>query len=186
MFRWIFILCSFFPSLAFADVIVDRIVLKINDSAFTQRELETYLLVKAVRKKQRELVATQENWERAVKYFKNDMLIHEESRKLKYPVETPATLPQDVKDIQASLQADGEWKALADRLLINEKDIEAVVRMLLRVEKYKGEQRETSLDTVSVPPARRVPFLEKRNYVRFYDDAMSYRRIEPRVYKFHK
>jgi len=167
-------------------IVVDRIVMKINETAFTQRELENYLLVKAVRRSQKQLIATQENWEASVQLFKNDMLIYEESRKLRYPVEIPTTLPSDVKAVQQVIETNPEMKNLEDRLLLNERDIDNVLRMMLRIEKFKVDQRDNAAEVIAVPQKKRVPFLEKRNYIRMYDDAMSYRRIQPNAFPFSK
>lgn len=184
--RVFFLAMMILPNVCLGSVMIDRILMKINESAFTQRELENYLLVKAVRKSQRQLIASEKNWYSAVRAFKDDMLIYEESRKLRYPVEASATLPADVQYVKAAIQKDAELRILADRLLLTEKDIETILRVMLRVDKYKGEQRENAFDTMGVPPKRRVPFLDKRNSVRMYDDAMSYRHIEPNAFKFNK
>ena len=176
-----------FASVGFAEpVVVDRILLKINESAFTQRELENYMLVKAIRRSNRELVASQQNWESSVQFFKDDMLVYEESRKLRYPVEASTKIVEDARNIFVTIQTDSELKSLADRLLLSEKAIQNILRMMLRVEKFKVEQRDTAMDVIAVPQKKRVPFLEKRNFIRMYDEAMTYKRIEPSAFKFNK
>lgn len=178
IFAFLFCLSSF----CFGEtLVVNRLLLKINDSAYTQRELEIFLLIKAIQKRDKTLLASEQNWKLALKNFKNDMLLYEESRKLRYSIESSKDLSTEVQQIKDAMEADAEFKAYAGRLGIHTKDIEQKLRISLRIEKYKIDQRDSAFENPNAMSAR-FSLLEKRNYVRYYNDADVYVYIQPNAF----
>jgi hypothetical protein len=145
--------------------------------------MENHLLVKALQKSKRELIATAQNWESSVNAFKNDMLSFEESRKLRYTLESITNLAEQVQAIRSTIESDKQTSDLAKRLLISDRDIERILKDLVRIDKYKIDMKDSSFETMGVPPDRRVPSLEKRFFVQIYDGAMNYITIQPSAYK---
>lgn len=180
-----FLLCSQF---AFAQNVtfINRELLKVNENSYTQREAEIYLLVKALRKSERSFLAKEANWKRALRDYKNDMLVYEDSRKLRYTMDSGTDFKDEIKSIRKSIQEDKELRDLASRLVISDKDILNALLTLGRVDKYKMDQNENPIESSFVHKSRRVPTLDKKSYVYFYKDAFVYRYIQPNAFKLHK
>ncbi len=164
-----------------AEILFDRVLFKINDASFTQREMEIYLLVKALQLSQNELIATEKNWQSALLNYKNAMLIYEESKKLHLSTEQVG-LDKQVLALRTMILNDKALNMLGDRLGIDDKDIELTLHISARVEKAKNVQKESLNDSLGIPPAKKVPILDRKNFVRIFDDAEIYRLIQPKAF----
>lgn len=178
-------ICLLFISvscLCYAEKTVNRMILKINNNAYTQREMETYLLVKALQKDKRSFLATAENWSESLKNYKEDMLIYEEALKLRFNFGRDTDLKETVEMIMAKVTKDKDLNPYAKRLLLIEEDYAKALSLYKNVEKYRPSLKENPSNLAQMPPDRRVSYLERRNYSRFYDDAFTYRVIEPSLF----
>ncbi len=165
-------------------VTIDRVILKVNDSTYTQRDLEIYLLVKALAVAQSQGIATENNWQDSVQRFKTDMLAYEETFKLRY-ASSSKIADAELAKVRTLITASKELNDLSQRLVIADKDIEQSLIMLERIQKYNKEQKE-SVESQGIPHERRVPLAEKRNFVRIFDDAHEYRFIQPSAFSAAK
>lgn len=166
-------------------VLFDRVLFKIGEASFTQREMEIYLLVRNLQFDRKEPIANEQNWSSTLQNFKNAMLVYEESKKLHLNIEQ-AGLDKQVATIKNAILNDKSLTELSDRLGVDEKDIELTLLVSARVEKAKHVQKENLSETLGIPPAKKVSALDKKHFVRFFDDAETYRLIQPKAFLLRK
>ncbi len=182
--KLVVLLLSIFSVESYArSILIDRLLLKINDTAYTQRDMETYLFVKALHKKNEDIFVKDKNWNASLKIFKNDMLIYEEFHKLRYTLDAQVKLSEELQQILAKIESDEDLKKLTQRLCIAETKIEQVLHMISRIEQYKTDVKESVFELPNISESHRVSVLEKRNSVFFYKDAGVYLFIAPNAYK---
>lgn len=165
-------------------LLVDRMLLKINDTAFTQRDAETYLLLKAILQEDRTLIPSAQSWTKGLREFKNDMLLYEESQKLRHisPF-TESQLNQLMGQIQKQSK-EGPAGELAKRLALSEGDWKDALQIFLKVEKAKNTEHSPAEKRQTSGGNQKFSELEKKNYVRFFEDAESYKVIHPSQFRF--
>ncbi len=162
---------------AFAErITIDRMLLKVNETAYTQRQLEVYLLVKSLRADTEPWIVSQNNWNKTLKVLKQDMLSCEETYKHRTATFAKIT-NEDVQSIQKLIASRPETQELSQRLAISSKDVEQSLAMLARVQRQNREQLEQK-DFQGIPQQRRVASIEKRNSFRFYDGTEAYRHLQ--------
>ena len=168
-------------SLHAEPVLVNRLLIKINESSFSQREMEIYFLAKSLSLNNKDLVVTENNWPVLIRAYKDDMMLYEETRKLHYSQDIEKDMGKKLALVKDGIQKDPFLGGIEKRLAMNDRDLEIALVALARVEKFRSEQKE-STDPLKAPPNRRVPSIEKRNYVRYFQEAGRYRYIQPQAF----
>jgi hypothetical protein len=180
--RFIFqcLLCFVFSISAYAEpILFNRVILKVNETAYTQRQLEIYELVKSLHTSSSPLLASAENWKSLLMMFKEDLLVYEEASKLRYASHPSFNAADERQRLKKIIEGDKKLSDLADRLSLSDADYDKTLLMIHKIVSYKEKQEVNPLDVSGIPPDRRVPYLERRVYVRFYEGAFEYRFIQP-------
>ncbi|MBI2603513.1 MAG: hypothetical protein HYW48_10715 [Deltaproteobacteria bacterium] len=173
-----------FPrSLGAETIVIDRMILKINETAFTQREVETYFLVKAVTSADYNLLPNEQTWGKVLTEFKNDILLYEESQKLRHVSPTPQADLDKTMNLLREKTKHGLPGAFAERLALKEQDLLTALQIFLKVEKVR-DQKATPIGSHKRSSDGRLAIsdLEQKNYVRFFDDAEVYKLIQPNAF----
>lgn len=161
--------------------IVDRMVLKVNDSAYTQREVELYFLVKAFLREDPALLVGANNWKIRLHNFKDDALVFEDSTRMSVGmIAIPAELQKKLKAIYQN----NLYRPELDRLVVVDRDLEVAAYFLRTVERHidnidrTGQKRRFAMRQ----RGKKRGDLELRHFIFFYQDAEQYRLLRPRQF----
>lgn len=187
MFRLSIVLMAtfFVPAAGFAQL-GDRLIIAINDSPYTQRQIETHISVKeSLRKGDQVRLIRPDDWASAVDVFTEDMIIFQESLRLGSFEPADQLVDRFVGAVQERLAADKGFAANIKRLGVNERELRGALEAVLRIESFrKSKDRQDELagqvrSTVDEGKESWFADLEQRAVIRLFKDAKIYKKIEP-------
>lgn len=162
----------FFLPFCYGAVLGDRLLLEINTYSYTQRQLETHMLIKKniEARYQTTTLFSQENWRNLLNTFLQDMLILLEIERYGWYEPSPADIETARQNILKNL---GNAPADFVRLGIDSSMLMNLIVSNLKITLYRKQQ--TSLTEGS----SWLEKLEKKNYIRLYYQSSIYQAIFP-------
>jgi len=178
-----------FASTGVAAQISDRLVLEINNTPYTQRQVEIYSLVKAAldaKPGTTVAVTDAKNWQDHLEGFRRDMLIEQEASRLG-GFNTTEQMQQKAAEIYVQKTAgNAAVKAAAERLALSPAGVARILATVLRVEGLRrSKQRQDAINDSSTTRQQRqnsedtawLDDLANRASIRYYKGALSYETI---------
>lgn len=177
------------PSSPGSPAIIDRQLLEVESNSYTQRHFEIYFLVRQLllsRNSKPDLALRQENWERELQNFKNEMLINhfmdQETQRLSSLFPNKSMLETAFDMVQNRSQKVTAAQEISKRLQIHEDELRRALTQILKVQSYLKSRTRLlevgadvenwgyELDDQSAWFTR----IEQTFRYRFYDDAKQY------------
>ena len=165
------IILLFIP-FCYGAVLGDRLLLEINTHIYTQRQLESHMLIKKnieARYRTAELF-NQDNWRELLNTFRQDMLILLEIERYGWYEPSPADIETAQQNILRNL---GSNPSDFVRLGIDNSMLMNLIISNLKIALYRNRQATLSEGNSWLEK------LEKKNYLRFYHQSSIYRPIFP-------
>lgn len=173
-----------------AIVVGDRAVLSINNTTYTQRQVEMYIVIKESLRKNTALesarVVHAGNWLEALTVFTEDMIIHQESLRLGGLQAADQLIDRFSNLIKEKNAKSPLFRATMERLGADQVGITRVLDTVIRVAAFrrsKDRQASTSGapeidDSESTQPSW-LTDLNERAIIRRYEGAQSFIEIAP-------
>lgn len=173
--------------------LLDRLIVEINGKSYSQKQLETYELLRtiAMGDEPRSGLPSSERWAQQVEQFKNEMIVYTQLENDQQKLESFAADSKKMQDAETALgSAQGKNPEL-DHFIrgrqLSEADISRVFLMVFRVEAYtKSRQQLTAAKTQDDnsftqldPKADWFQALSKATAYRFYTRAKDYAALVP-------
>ncbi len=172
-----------------APVLGDRILFEINNSYFTQRQLEVYLLIKeALRKRapgQNVTVVSKKTWQAAMKSFETDMLIQQEVQKFGSFLPSKEISDKTIALVERRNQNDSVFQNAKKRLAISRENMVWAVSTILQIQAFRKNKNRGEKYTRQAnrnQPAW-LEELRLRMVIRKFKGADTYVQIVPAVAK---
>lgn len=170
-----------------AATIGDRLILDINGLQYTQRQLESYLLVRAMllSGSQPASVLAAENWGSSLLAFEQAMMIEQEAFRLGGFQPSELMIKTSMEIIKKKLGTDSDELRQAQRLGLDDKGMERIVASILRAEGLRRSRQRVMSDASVNKNERRsgedewLVDLKRRAIVRRYNGADNYLQISP-------
>jgi hypothetical protein len=166
----------------------DRLVLELASSVFTQRSLETYVLVKhAVFSNGTYRNITASNWEDIRDEFLADMIIDREASRLGSFRVNPETMKGAMDKFDESVKTNSEFKAQISELRLSPPRLQQEIAAALRIEAFKRSKspdRNVEMSDLEFQPnsvtQKQEWFLKFKHasMYRWYSGSSTYVRIK--------
>lgn len=106
--------------------LINRLLININKSQYTQRELEIYILVKKISEEKEDLYPiTTQNWDLFLKEFSTDFLIYQTAREIAFYGKT-----KNKKE---------EWKSFLEKVKISQREYTTIKEKILELNPSQNE-----------------------------------------------
>jgi hypothetical protein len=157
----------------------DRLLLEIGRVAYPQSYLEAYMVLKGVlgkhlKNKAQAAVPALSDWQQALPYFKREMLISREAKRLGRFYPTPTAIREVMDDVEIQRLQDRDFSNVLLRLNLNRSQLVKFVAEVLQVDEFARNKNQTGQDSW-------YEELEKQYIVRFFQNAETYVPIQPRI-----
>jgi len=159
----------------------DRILLEINNSFYTQRQMESYLFLKDFVRgeyKGKTNHMNQDNWKPRLESYLYDMLIHQDTQRMGSFFPNDKSISGAMNAIKAEAKKSPEFFGRMKFLGVDGKNLRRVVAQILQVEGYR---RSKSLDSKSAPSKRRAlnwaTDLRKKFVIRHFDGSKKFEEL---------
>ncbi len=172
-----------------AETIGDRLLLDINGLQYTQRQFESYLLVRGMLLSggQTAHILSNENWRSSLQSFEQAMMIEQEAFRLGGFQPSELMVETSMEIIKKKGTPDSEEGRQMQRLGLDDKASERIVASILRAEGMRRSRQRAASDNNVTGGGRRQAGLEeewlvdlkRRAVVRRYNGAESYIMIKP-------
>jgi hypothetical protein len=181
--------CLMSGSAAFA-VLADRLVVEVDGTAYTQRQVELYTTLKSVLRQSDESQVTimdEKNWSEGVEEFARDMMLEHEAQRLGSFQPSRKVVLEAEKMIVSTRQKNLAFGTFLERMdassLSLRRTLASVVRVhsfILSKESFANSKKKTkvSKDWQNEEWFKR---LEERSSYRYYANGAKYEVITPRV-----
>jgi hypothetical protein len=158
-------------------ILGDRIILKINTSVFSQRDMELHLMILAALDDVRSpklFPLTNSNWLQALLLFKNDMLTYSEAEKLRQLRFEEQERSKQLATVTSNL-ANATYQENIKRLGIKNAEISEHLSKILIITQLKRslEDKTKSKEDYNTWLTK----TEKNYFFRFFEDAQTYKPI---------
>jgi hypothetical protein len=181
------ILMTLLPGPAFAQILGARAILEISKTAYTQRSMEIYLLVRFILQggNVSEYHLRKENWLTALQNFKKDMIIATESERLRQLRLSESEQTELLGKVNTALQA----KAIQGYVIvlgITQADIRNAVNKFVLTD-ILIKNAEQSFRSNSKNKGTAFNFeewetqLERSYFIRFFSEAEIFKPITPNL-----
>lgn len=174
-------------ALAQQEIVGDRLVVELNGVKYTQRQVESYYLVKVMLSQVDGagfVPITPKTWPQILQMFQEEMILEQEAQRLGSfrPVERIMT--QASKVLVQRLRSSGEADNAAKRLGIEGDSLNQVLQIVLRIEAFRqNKQRQLQAEGDASQLVAEVPqwFTElvSRAVFRTFSGAENYVLIQP-------
>jgi len=169
-------------------VVGDRLIVSINSTPYSQRQLECYLLVKESLRDGSNgpvPVLTAAYWPAALAAFAEDMIVHQEAHRVGSYQASDAALKIAREKFEKRRELDAGTNASARRLGIEERTLLRTLHTVLRTEAFRrNKDRQSVVARVDDEGAPKwFEDIRNRAVVRFYSGAESYIEINPSTEK---
>ena len=170
----------------------DRLVVAVNGVPYTQRQVESYVLVKeSLRKEAMTRVLGARDWSEALAAFAEDMTVLQESERLGSFQTEGALLEKYRTQLDARIAAGASLKAAVRRLDMANTELSRTLEGVLRVAAFRHGKDHTP-GSANATPARdgegrsgSVPRwledLTARTVIRYFEDASRFQAIAPEL-----
>ncbi len=185
-----FFLCA---TLLAEQFLLDRLIVEINGKSYSQKQLETYMLLRtiAMGEELNNAFPTAANWPEEVEQFKNEMVVYTQLENDQQKLDSFAPDSKKVQDAETALASLQSKNSQLDRFLrqrqLTEGDIAKILTSIFRIEGYtKSRQQLTAAKTqddisfVRIDPnADWFQALSKATAFRFYAKAKEFGTLVP-------
>ncbi|MFK7823676.1 MAG: hypothetical protein AB8G05_05955 [Oligoflexales bacterium] len=157
------------------QVLGDRLLMDINHYTFSQRQMEVYLLIKALiyKPENPRVKLNQESWLSSIEKFREDMLIYLETKRLGR-FQPPDDKVQNItRDLERRLYNSPNIQEDAKRLGLDRLTLLRTVANVIQVEEYR------KLKSMNQEPGW-VKSLEPKYVVRSFKGSHKYQKISPK------
>ncbi|RYZ50576.1 MAG: hypothetical protein EOP07_22725 [Proteobacteria bacterium] len=172
---------------------LDRLIVEINGKSYSQKHLETYILLRtiAMGEEPRRALPSAENWAEHIEQFKNEMIVYTQLENDPQKLESFAPdskRVQDAESILTSLQSkNSELDKFIRQRQLSEANISEILTMVFRVEAYvksrlqlaAARSQDESAFTRLDPTADWFLALAKATPYRFFAKAKDYVALMP-------
>jgi hypothetical protein len=173
-----------------AVVLGDRAVLSINNTTYTQRQVEMYIVIKESLRKNTALESARivhaGNWLEALTVFTEDMIIHQESLRLGGLQATDQLIDRFSNLIKEKNVKSPLFRATMDRLGADQVGVTRVLDTVIRVAAFRRskDRQATStgtpeIDDVDNSQPSWLSELKDRAIIRRYEGAQAFLEISP-------
>lgn len=166
-----FLLTSAFDLGLGAEILGDRVLVEVDRVAFTQRQLESYMLVRSILDggdaKSFGAIISPISWVTTVDDYVNDTIVHLEAERVGSFQPAPRSLATATEVLDGRMREDGEWRVHQQRLGISQAEMKALILRALRVAALKRSQGDEL----------KVEELRARSHVRYFADALRHKAI---------
>ncbi len=172
------------------QVVGDRMIIEVNNTSYTQRQVELYSLVKQlVTKDDADIILPDEStWEAILDAFEQDVVVELEALRLGSFNPSDASV-EKVKDILLQkLKVSKNASAAATKLRVDDKTLARALTSVMRVESFSRNKRKQATLMNSVLADERAPEaaagewlkdLKARAVSRYFKSARRYIAISP-------
>lgn len=172
-------------------VLGDRIIIEVNNTPYTQRQMELYSLVKQLLlPNDRPLVlANADTWEGILNDFEDDVVVELEALRLGSFNPSDAAVAKAEEVLNKKITASADARAAREKLKMDRKTSMRVLTSVMRVEAFaRSKQKQTSLMNSVLSEEDAPPVtssgdwrkdLKARAVSRYFKDAKSYVSISP-------
>lgn len=160
----------------------DRLVIGVNNVPYSQRQVESYILVKESLRKTSDgtsRVIDARSWKDALQVFGEDMIVLQEAERLGSYQNEGALVEKFRAVFRQKATAGSALAAAQSRLGIDEASVKKTLESVLRVVAFRKAKDRGSDDAKAGQKSKWLTELTDRAVVRFYQDAESYVVIEP-------
>lgn len=180
----------FFTTIAEGAVVGDRAVLSINNTTYTQRQVEMYIVIKESLRKNAAIesarVVNATNWTEALTVFTEDMTIHQESLRLGGLQAADQLIDRFSNLIKEKNAKSQLFRATMERLGADQVGITRVLDTVIRVAAFR-RSKERQAATAGVPEIDDgdgsqpvwLTELKERAIVRRYEGTQDFITIAP-------
>ncbi len=156
---------------------LDRAVIEVNKTTFTQRSMELYFTVKSVFESNDSQTKTpfflnKENWSKYLSQFTRDMVLFKDAQRAGSFLPSKKRLQESAQKIHQTMDQDPNLKKELHRLAVTVEDIAVTLGRVSRVQTYLAS-KSRSLST----PIKKSQWLEgivESSVIRFYEGASEY------------
>lgn len=158
----------------------DRVVVAVNSIPYTQLQVERYISVKeSLRDDAKTSQTVQEsNWPMALEAFIRDMMIHQDATKSSGFRPTKEAIYKLRALSDKNIGTAPQFKADFVRLGLDRAQIETEVLKIATVENYRRGKKSLDINGTQTA-ANWEEELVKRSIVRYFDDAKTWKQINP-------
>lgn len=170
----------------------DRVISAVDEVPYTQRQLETYFLVKESLRggpSRPGAPVSKQNWSEAVQAFNQDMMIYQEAVRLGGFQPTEDMSSRYFEMVQETLSENKAFRSMALRLGADDEVLRSMLEKVLRIalfrnskDKQEAISRKRSEVVEEEPGGKDGQWLETlktRTVVRLFKEADVYWRIDP-------
>src|SRR5690606_35170412 len=116
----------------------DRLVIAINDTPYTQRQIEMYITIKeSLRKSDNVRLIQPSDWADVVDVFTEDMIIFQESLRLGSFEPADPLVGRFLSAVKDKISQDRKFGAELKRLGVEEPDLRSALQTVLRIDSYR-------------------------------------------------
>jgi hypothetical protein len=155
--------------------IADRLVVEVDNKAFTQREIEIHFLCSCLMRQlaEKNCIIDSANWMDVTKLFTDDMIIRQQAGSMVVQQAPTKAIDKASDDVLKKINASPPLIALRDRLQITPKDIRRAINEIFGIEVFK--QRKMQLEkSGNRSPEHTTADTKKRVLVRQFADTDKY------------
>jgi len=175
------------------QVLLDRLIVEINGKSYSQKQLETYMLLRtiAMGEEWRKGIPSSQTWPEVVEQFKNEMVVNTQLENDQQKLDSFAPdskRVQDAETLLASLQSkNSELDKFLRQRQLTEAEIARVLTRVFRIEAYTKSRLQLSAaktqdDDAFVrldPSADWFQALSRATAFRFFVKAKEYIALVP-------
>lgn len=169
-------------------ILGDRLIVSVNNNPYSQREIETYIIVKeSVRADVTGPVGlvTAAGWGSALKAFIDDMVVQQEAHRLGSFQPGEQLLKLVREKISKKMESDFAFKSELLRLGVDNKSLLRSIHSVLRVEAYKRSKERQAAASIRIGDTEEdagnkwFDDLKQRTMIRTFSGGEIYKRISP-------
>ena len=183
--RLVVVLLWLFASVSHAKI-GDRLIITINDTPYTQRQIEMYMTIKeSLRKSDRVRLIRPVEWSVAVDVFTQDMIIFQESLRLGSFQPADQVVDRFAGAVEQKIASDDHFRENLKRLGVGSRDVRGALETVLRIDSFrKSKDRQDELaGEIRDKSARGKKSwfidLEERAVIRLFREGKIYKSISP-------
>ncbi len=189
--QFLFAFCwgLFFCSLtnAHAEVVSDRLVLEINKSAFTQRQMELYTALRSALGSSEPTLVDKTNWSEQLELFRREMIVEQEAQRLSSAQPNRKTVQAGLTILEERQKKSQAFATFLKRMQADETTQRRILASIIRVRAFlASKEKQYAPDSTRLQDKTDVDYtadwfvkLEQRTPYRVFEGSRQYLLIEP-------
>lgn len=170
-----------------AEIISDRLVLEINKSAYTQRQLELYAALRSALVSSDPTLVGQKNWHEQLELFRREMIVEQEAQRLSSTQPNRKTVQAGLDILEDRRKKSAAFATFLKRMQADEPTQRRILASIIRVRAFlASKEKQYAPDSSRLQEKADVDFtadwfvkLEQRTPYRVFEGARQYMAIDP-------